>query len=73
SDGKFTVTTRGGKIDAIGIYSATGIKVFSISDINLLPTSEIDLSDFAAGIYFIKINDREKIYSEKLLILKNPD
>ncbi|MGM0620491.1 MAG: T9SS type A sorting domain-containing protein [Bacteroidota bacterium] len=68
SNGKFTVTTIDGSIDAIYIYNVTGIKVFSTSDIKLIANNEIDISDYKKGIYFIKIDSRDKIHTKKIVI-----
>jgi len=68
SNGKFTVTGINCSINAINIYNVMGAKVFSISDIKLLINNEIDISDFKRGIYFIKIDSRDRIYKEKIVI-----
>ncbi|NOU46784.1 MAG: T9SS type A sorting domain-containing protein [Bacteroidales bacterium] len=68
STGKFTVSANIGSINAIEIYNAMGTKVFSTSKVKLLAVNELDISDLAKGMYFIKIDGREKIYSEKILI-----
>ncbi len=68
SNGKFIFTANNNSINAIEIYNAMGTKVFSSSDFKLIPFNEINLSEFAKGIYFIKIDGGKKIYSEKIVI-----
>jgi len=68
SNGKFTVTTNNGSIDAIYIYNVTGTKVFSTTDFKLKTSNEIDISDYKKGIYFVKIDSRDKISTEKIVI-----
>jgi len=68
SNGKFTVTAINSSINAIYIYNVMGTKVFSKSDIKLPANSLIDISDYEKGIYFIKIDSRDKIHTEKFVI-----
>lgn len=68
SNGKFAVKATNSSIIAIRIYNALGVKVFSASDFKLLTNFEFDISDFEKGIYFIKIDDGEKIYGEKIVV-----
>lgn len=68
SYGKFTVSAKGSGINSIEISNALGSRVFSISYINPLPTKQINLSDFAKGVYFIKIDSAGEIHSQKILV-----
>ena len=68
SNGKFTLTGNNISINAIYIYNVMGTKVFSTSDIKPLTNNEIDISDCEKGIYFIKIDSRDKIHTEKIVI-----
>lgn len=70
SNGKFAVTAIKSSINAIYIYNVWGTKVFSTSDINLLNNNEIelDISDYEKGIYFIKIDSRDKTHTEKIVL-----
>jgi len=62
------------KINAIEIYNMLGEKVYTINDFKQpasqtgrQTSSEIDLSNFPKGIYFIKIYDSVKICTEKIV------
>ncbi len=68
SNGKFTVTANNNNIDAIEIYNAMGSRVFSTSEIKLLKSKEIDLSNFAKGVYFIKVSKEKEIQISKIII-----
>lgn len=50
----------------LGIFNVLGEKVYQSVITN--PKSEIDLSQQPSGIYFIKIYDREKNYTGKIII-----
>lgn len=56
------------KINAIEIYNMLGEKVYTINNFKQQTSNKIDLSNFQKGIYFIKIYDAGKIYTEKIVI-----
>lgn len=68
SNGKFAVTAINGNINTIYIYNAVGTQVFSTSDIRLHTNFEIDISDYKKGIYFIKMDSKDKIHTEKIVV-----
>ena len=58
--------SNGSFINAIDIFNAIGQKVYQSETKNL--EFEIDLSNQPKGIYFVKIYNGEKIYTEKIVI-----
>ncbi len=66
SSGKFSV---GGKenISSIEITNILGEKVFA-TIVKQQISNEIDISDSPKGIYFVKMFDGEKIYTEKIVV-----
>jgi hypothetical protein len=63
---KFTIKSNR-NIDLVEIYNELGEKVFAIN-LKHHTSNEIDLSGFTKGIYFVKIDCKERVYSEKILI-----
>lgn len=51
---------------ALEIYNLFGERVYSAS--NIKQQMQIDLSAFSKGIYFVKINSGDKIYSKKIVV-----
>jgi Secretion system C-terminal sorting domain len=51
------------------IYNLLGGKIYSNSKFNQPTSNEIDLSNSPKGIYFVKIYNGEKFYTEKIVIL----
>jgi len=49
------------------IYNVLGEKIFSRTETEN-PQSEIDLSNHAPGIYFVKVQTPEKIFTQKLVV-----
>ncbi len=68
SNGIFTVETRKGSIKTVEVFNLLGTKVFSTSNINKLKPCVIDLSIFDKGIYFVRVNNGEKTYTEKIVL-----
>lgn len=68
SDGRFTVKTENTKVSLIEIYNLPGEKVYVSINLNLQTSTKIDLTSQPKGIYFAKINDRDKIYTQKIVI-----
>lgn len=62
------ISVTGKEVKKIEIYSVTGNLVYSIAKIKQQVSTEINLSNFPKGIYFAKIYDEEKIYTEKIVI-----
>ena len=75
SSGKFTVEmclkalniecTREGLLVKVEIYNVSGEKVYD--NINNQTSKEIDLNDFANGMYFVKIYDGDNVHLEKIV------
>ncbi len=65
--GIFTLKTDG-IIHSIDIYSISGGKVFSQTNINQSLYTKVNLSALTSGIYLIKANIEGKQYSRKLII-----
>ena len=68
SSGKFTIETDNSSLVTIDVINSTGTIVFSTSNINKLKSVEIDLSNYGGGIYFVRVNNGEKTYTEKILV-----
>jgi hypothetical protein len=68
SSGRLNVHLENNSIYSLEIYSTTGTKIFSASDISLLPSGEIDLSGRPAGLYLLKVTGGTNPYVEKILI-----
>jgi hypothetical protein len=49
------------------IFNILGEKIADIAGFNSQASTEIDLSSVPDGIYFIRINDRKKVYTEELI------
>ena len=63
-----TVTIQSeGKIRSINVYSITGAKIYSISNITDQTSKEIDLSAFNSGIYIVVVNDGIKNHTLKVI------
>jgi streptogramin lyase len=68
SNGKFQITSSEVGIQKLEIYDALGKVVYSNSEFKQQKSNEIDLSQYQKGIYFIKIYDGIKYYTEKIVI-----
>lgn len=68
SNGKFQIRSLGTDILRLEIYDANGKKVYSNPKFNRYESNEIDLSEYSKGIYFVKIYDGSRNYSEKIVI-----
>jgi hypothetical protein len=66
SAGIFTVKTDNENIDRIEIFNMLGEKVFDAEIIN--SQGEIDLSDQANGIYFIRMKTKTKTFTQKIIV-----
>jgi plastocyanin len=78
SNGKFTLQYNGsGSSDGsssannqkygLEIIDLNGEKIFELQDFNLANSNEIDISSIPEGLYFVRINDRKSIYTQKLI------
>lgn len=78
TNGKFTMQYKGsatptGNLSgndqqtSLEIFNILGDKIYAIQGIDSQTSNEINLSSFSDGIYFIRIYDRKKIYTEKLI------
>jgi hypothetical protein len=63
SNGIFSISP-GFENAEVEIYSAMGEMVYSSMDIH----RSIDISTMAKGIYFVKINAEEKVYSRRVVV-----
>jgi len=52
----------------IKIYNVLGENVYYVSDCKQMKSIEINLSYYPKGVYFVEINDNNKIYTQKILI-----
>jgi hypothetical protein len=66
SEGKFQIKSSGAEIRRLEIYDALGKRIYLNSKYRQ-ETNEIDLSRYPKGIYFVKIFDGLKIYTEKIV------
>lgn len=70
SPGKFTIKLPGSMIDgfSLNISSLTGIKILEKKYDTRFSRLDIDLTEFAPGIYIISIQSNEKTYTKKIII-----
>ncbi len=79
SNGKFTVqfqnslttTGSGTGVDeniSLDVYNLPGEKIYTLPYFKQQASNEVDLSFLPTGIYFLKIYDRKKMYTQKLVI-----
>ncbi|MDC0249416.1 T9SS type A sorting domain-containing protein [Flavobacteriales bacterium] len=56
-------------IKSVSIYNSIGNQLLSVNNKgNKIPETQLDLSTFAKGIYFIKININNQIVNQKILL-----
>lgn len=67
STGEFTITTSEDVLSNVKIYNSLGQLVFS-KDENKSNTINIDLSKQGKGVYFIDINNNDKMIKSKIVI-----
>lgn len=60
---KLHISNVGNEVQVLDIYSVTGKKVLSVSH----PTTAVDVSSLAKGIYFVKIDNAELLTSYKMV------
>jgi plastocyanin len=72
SNGKFNVhyqSASNSSVEvALDVFNILGDKVYSSTDVKGQVVSQIDLSTVPAGIYFVKIYDREKVLVKRVII-----
>jgi hypothetical protein len=70
TSGRFTIKNIELKMTKckLEIYNVLGEKIYSKSNYDQQISNEIDISNSPKGIYFVKIYDGEKFYSEKIMI-----
>lgn len=64
SNGKFYIANIS-NIHSVNVYDIIGHEILAIKD---LKSNEIDLSNAPRGIYFVKLNVGNKIYTNKIII-----
>jgi hypothetical protein len=65
SEGKFTITAKEMHAAELVIYDVNGQLVFSAP---FDSETEIDLTGFSAGVYFIRVFDNERAFSQKIIV-----
>lgn len=70
NNGKFRIEFDNKQTNKINfeINNLLGERILEISDFNTQILNDVDISNFPKGIYFVKIIDGEKIYTEKFVI-----
>lgn len=68
SSGRITLKSIDNQVYSIEVFNVIGNKIFSVSDISLLASGQIDLSDQPKGLYLMKISGNSKTYVEKIII-----
>lgn len=67
STGKFSFQSIEGNISVIEIYNLIGENIYT-QNLNQQTSNEIDISASPKGIYFVRVYDRKKIHSEKIVV-----
>ena len=69
NNGKFNISLKNSisKMQ-VSIYNSWGKKIYESSIRSPLPENEIDFSLHPKGVYFIKINDGDNNYNDKIVI-----
>jgi hypothetical protein len=68
SYGLIYVKSAESRVYSIEIFNVIGTKIFSIQDISLLTSGNIDLTGQPKGLYLMKISGGAKPYVEKIII-----
>ena len=68
SNGFFVVKVPRSEIRSVELYNAVGSKLFSAMLAESSAEMQIDLSSHRAGLYFLKVNLRSGVWSQKLRI-----
>jgi hypothetical protein len=67
SDGRFRISNESG-ISQVTVYNMIGRKVYTKIYTNREKQSEIDLTKFEKGVYYLEINDGTKMSTKKIVI-----
>jgi hypothetical protein len=70
SYGVLNIRSEDNRVYSIEVYNIIGTKVFSINDISLLTSGNIDLTGQPKGLYLMKISGGARPYVEKIIIRK---
>jgi hypothetical protein len=57
-------------VKAVTLFDAQGKSVLQQANDSQNGFIELDVADFTSGLYFLKINTKEKVFIDKLLIIK---
>ncbi|MEI8084809.1 MAG: T9SS type A sorting domain-containing protein [Paludibacter sp.] len=68
SDGYMSIRSGGKELTKLEIYSPTGVMVYATSKFDSNNAKQINISNVQSGIYFVKVFDKEGIYTKKILI-----
>ncbi len=71
SNGKINLAIAGSGLSKnynLNVYNIFGQNVYSKTNTEIVSVSEIDLSNLAKGVYFIRLSDGTGIYTRKVLI-----
>lgn len=68
TNGVFKIDAQNITVDKIEITDMAGKQVYAASNNQMQNISEINLSDFSKGIYYVKCYNEQKVYTEKLII-----
>ncbi len=68
SSSLINIESNGLELSKVAIFDALGRLVYSINDLNMEGTQQIDLSGFESGIYFLKGSDGGNYFTEKILV-----
>jgi len=66
SNGKFTIENASVENGKMEIFDLFGQLIYSTDDFN--KRKEMDISNFAKGVYLVKINDGKTSYTEKIVV-----
>ena len=70
SNGRFSIKSTN-TIKSLEVYKVSGGKVYSLNNINQDRIEELNIQSIPDGIYFIRLFDGEKSFSQKLIIRKD--
>jgi uncharacterized repeat protein (TIGR03803 family) len=70
TNGKITIANSGMPvaIAKLEIYNAMGEAIYTGTDLNIVKSKEIDLSDFPRGTYFLKIVDGTSVHTRTIVL-----
>jgi hypothetical protein len=68
STGRFHISSNLANIQSIEIYTSSGSKVYSLSNLKRQVVNDIDIPVLQKGMYYIKISDGAIIHTKKIVI-----